>query len=167
MNFCWQSNASAFKYAVYIGHCFSSKEKAYFNFMAAITICSGFGAPQNKVSHCFHYFPIYFPWIGGTGCHDLIFWMLSLANFFSLSSYFFSLSSSRGTLILLHFLPYGCCHLHIWGFWYFSRQSWFQLVLHPSQRFSWYTLHINRVTIYRLDVLLSQFGTHLLFHVQF
>ena len=31
------------------------------NFMAAITICSDFGAPQNKVSHCFHCFPIYFP----------------------------------------------------------------------------------------------------------
>ena len=32
------------------------------NFMAAITICSDFGAPKNKVSHCFHCFPIYFPW---------------------------------------------------------------------------------------------------------
>ena len=31
------------------------------NFMAAITICSDFGAPKNKVSHCFHCFPIYFP----------------------------------------------------------------------------------------------------------
>ena len=27
------------------------------NFMAAITICSDFGAPENKVSHCFHSFP--------------------------------------------------------------------------------------------------------------
>ena len=26
-----------------------------------------------KVSHCFHYFPIYFPWNDGTGCHDLSF----------------------------------------------------------------------------------------------
>ena len=25
--------------------------------MAAITICSDFGAPQNKVWHCFHSFP--------------------------------------------------------------------------------------------------------------
>ena len=25
----------------------------------------------------------------------------------------------------------------------FSLQSWFQLVLHPTQHFSWYTLHIN------------------------
>ena len=26
------------------------------NFMAAVTICSDFGAPQNKVSHCFQLF---------------------------------------------------------------------------------------------------------------
>ena len=30
----------------------SSKEQASFNFMAAVTICSDFGAPQNKVSYC-------------------------------------------------------------------------------------------------------------------
>ena len=28
---------------------------------------------KNKVWHCFHCFPIYFPWSGGTGCHDLRF----------------------------------------------------------------------------------------------
>ena len=43
------------------------------NFMAAITICSDFGAPQNEVCHCFHCFPIYFPWRDGTGCHDFCF----------------------------------------------------------------------------------------------
>ena len=31
------------------------------NFMAAVTICSDFGAPKYKVNHCFHCFPIYFP----------------------------------------------------------------------------------------------------------
>ena len=41
--------------------------------MAAITICSDFGAQKNKVSHCFHCFPIYLPWSDGTGCHDLSF----------------------------------------------------------------------------------------------
>ena len=29
--------------------------------------------PQNKVSHCFHCFPIYLPWSDGTGYHDLSF----------------------------------------------------------------------------------------------
>ena len=31
------------------------------------------GAPQNKVCHCFHCFPIYLPRSDGTGCHDLSF----------------------------------------------------------------------------------------------
>ena len=31
-------------------------------------------------------------------------------------------------------------HLHTWSYWYFSWQSWFQLVLHPAQHFAWYTL---------------------------
>ena len=39
--------------------------------MAAITICSDFGAQKNKVGHCLHCFPIYLPWSDGTGCHDL------------------------------------------------------------------------------------------------
>ena len=29
--------------------------------------------PKNKVWHCFHCFPIYFPWSDGTRCHDLHF----------------------------------------------------------------------------------------------
>ena len=45
------------------GHSFSSKERASFNFMAAVTICSDFGAPPPKKRgcQCFHCFPIYFP----------------------------------------------------------------------------------------------------------
>ena len=38
--------------------------------MAAVTICSDFGAPQIKVCHYFHCFPIYFPWSDGTRCHE-------------------------------------------------------------------------------------------------
>ena len=43
------------------------------NFMAAVTICSDFGAQENKVWHCFHCFPIYLPWSDGTQCHYLCF----------------------------------------------------------------------------------------------
>ena len=56
MDLCWQSNVSAFEYAVYVGNNFSSKEQVSFNFMAAVTICSDFGAQKYKVSHCFHCF---------------------------------------------------------------------------------------------------------------
>ena len=58
-----------------------------FNFMAAVTICSDFGAEENKICHCFHFSSIYLPWNDGTRCHDLIFWMLSFKPAFSLSSF--------------------------------------------------------------------------------
>jgi len=94
--------------------------------MAAVTICSDFGAPENKVWHCLHCFPIYLPWSDGTGYHDLsflldtmilVFWMLSFKPAFSLSSFtlikrLFSFSSlstitvvSSAYLRLLIFLP--------------------------------------------------------------
>ena len=43
---------------------FSFKEQASFNLMAAVAICSDFGAQENKVCHCFHFVPIYWPWSG-------------------------------------------------------------------------------------------------------
>ena len=39
--------------------------------------------------------------------------------------------SSRGSLVPLFILPLWWYYLHIWGYWYFSLQSWFQLVIHP------------------------------------
>ena len=60
-----------------------------FHFMASVTICSDFGALQNKVCDCFHCFCIYLPWSNGTGCHDFSFWMLSFRPAFSLSSFTF------------------------------------------------------------------------------
>ena len=59
--------------------------------MAAITICSDFGAPQNKISHCFHCFPIYLLWSDRTRCHDLTF---SLSSFTFIKRLFSSLLSA-------------------------------------------------------------------------
>ena len=77
--------------------------------MAAVTICSDFGAQENKVS-------IVSPSI----CHEVmgpdalifVFWMLSFKPAFSLSSFTFKrlFSSSLSAI--------GWCHLHIWGYWY-------------------------------------------------
>ena len=45
--------------------------------------------PKNKVWHCFHCFPIYFPWSDGTRCCDLSFLNVELsANFFTLLFHF-------------------------------------------------------------------------------
>ena len=80
--------------------------------------------PKNIKSVCFHFFHIYLPWSDGTRCHDL-----SFLNVEYLSQLFnFPLSSSsRGSLVPLHFLPLVWYHLHLWGCWYFSQQSWLLL----------------------------------------
>ena len=116
---------------------FLSRSKSL-TFMASVTICSDFWAQENKASHWFHCFPIYLPWNDGTGCHDLSFLNVVLSQLFH---YPLSLSS-RGSLVL-HFLSLGWCHLHTWDYWYLSQQSWFQLVLHPTQHFTWCTLNIS------------------------
>ena len=48
--------------------------------MAAITICSDFGAQKIKVWHCFHCFPIYFQWSDGTRCHGYESWTVKKAE---------------------------------------------------------------------------------------
>ena len=49
--------------------------------MAAVTICSDFRAQENKICHCFHLFPFYLPWGGGsnilaTWCKELTHWKI-------------------------------------------------------------------------------------------
>ena len=85
--------------------------------MAAVTIFSDFGAQENKISHCFHCFPICLPWKDGMMPWSSFFGILSFKPTFSLSSFTFSkrlLSSptlsdirvvSSAYLRLLIFLP--------------------------------------------------------------
>ena len=51
----------------------------------------------------------------------LVFWMLSFKPAFS----FLPFTFIRGSSAPLCFLPRGWYHLHIWGYWYFSQQSFF------------------------------------------
>ena len=67
-----------------------------------------------------------------------VFWMLSFKPPFSLL-----LHPHQETLVPFHFLPLVWYHLHIWGYWYFSWHSWFQLVIHSAQHFTWCTLHVS------------------------
>ena len=62
--------------------------------------------------------------------------------FFLIFNFKPALSLSSFTLIKrlfvpFRFLPLEWYHLHIWGCWYFSCLSWFQLVTDSSQHFSW------------------------------
>ena len=40
-----------------VHHRFPCKEQVSFNFMATVIVSDGFGAQENKISHCFHFFP--------------------------------------------------------------------------------------------------------------
>ena len=79
-------------------------------------------------------------------CHEvmgpdamiLVFWMLSFKQLFHSP-----LSLSSRSSLVLRFLPKQWCNLHISAYWYFSWQSWFQIVLHPAQCFSWCTPQIS------------------------
>ena len=143
-----------------ICHSFSSKEQASFKFMLqSLPTVILEPPPKKKICNCIHCFPIYLPWSDGTRCHDLSFfkcWVLSQLFFSPLSS------SSRSSLVPLHFLSLECYHLHISSCGYFSWQSWFQLVSLPAQHVAWYSLHISsisRMTISSLKILLSEFWT--------
>ena len=118
-----------------------------------------FWSPRKQSLSWFPLFPLFI-------CHEvtkqdamiLVFWMLSFKPDFSLSSLTKELHP-RTSLVPLHFLPLEW-YLHIWGCWYFSWQSWFQLASHPVCHFARFTRQrseISRETIYSLDVLLSQF----------
>ena len=72
-----------------IGHSFSFKEQESFNFKAAVTICSDFGAWENNVCHCFHCFPLICQEVMGLDAMIFIFWMLGFKPAFSLSSFTF------------------------------------------------------------------------------
>ena len=106
-------------------------------------------------------------------CHEvmepdamiLVFWCWALSQLFHSPV----LLSSRGSLVL-HFLPYGWCHLHIWGLLIFLPAILIPPCASSSPAFlmmySAYKLN-EQVTIYSLDVLLFLFGSSLFFHVQF
>ena len=68
---------------------FSSKEQVSFNFVTPVTVCSDFGAKENKIWHCFHFSPSICHEVIGQNAAILVFWMLSLKSTFSLSSFTF------------------------------------------------------------------------------
>ena len=84
-------------------------------------------------------FPSVYHEVMGPDAMILVFWMLSFKPTFSMSSFtFIKRLFSSSSLSAIRVVSSAYLRLLI-----FSRQSWFQLVLHPAQRFSWCTLHIS------------------------
>ena len=68
-------------------------------------MCNDFGAQENKICHCFHFFPIYLPWSNEANCHDL--------RFFNVEFLFFSFIFISWRLITLQYCS-GFCHTVSW-----------------------------------------------------
>ena len=122
--------------------------------MAAITIKSDFGAPKNKVWHCFHCFPIYFPWRDGTRCHNLHFLMLSFKPAFLLSSFtFIKRPFSSCSLSAIRVVSSAYLRLLI-----FLLAILIPAVFLPVQRFSWCTLHRSYISRWQYTALTHSFS---------
>ena len=87
----------------------------------------------------FLFFPIYLPEVMGLDTMILVVWMLSFKPAFSLS--FFTFIKRLFSSSLLSAIRVGSSAFL--RFWYFSWQSWFQLVLHAVWHLVWDTLHIS------------------------
>ena len=106
------------------------------NFMAAVTICSDFGAPKNKICQCFHCFPVYFHEVMELDAMIWLFWILSFKPTFSLFSFTFIkrlFSSSLSAIRVVSFV-------------YLRLLIFLPVILIPacassSQHFAWCTLH--------------------------
>ena len=106
--------------------------------MAAVTICSDFGAPQNKVWHCFYCFPIYFPWSDGTRCHDIRFLNVELQANFSLSSFtFIKRLFSSSSLSAIRVIRWSLKGFPVLTFCHFQK--------HPDYWQIWLTQEINKI----------------------
>ena len=139
--------------------------------MAAVTICSDFGAQKNKVWHCFHCLPIYFPWSDGTGCHDLfIFWMLSFKPTFSLSTFTFikRLFSSSSISAIRVFHSDCCkvifrCKLNLQSVDYWWAWASFQVYWEFGFAFLWIIYHI--LCLFNWAICRSSFYSVIIYHL--
>ena len=127
--------------------------------MAAVTIFSDFGAHEEEICHCFNFFPFYLPWSDGTGCHDLGFFLILSFKiaFFLLSSFTFIKRLFSSSLLFA---------IRVVSSTYLRLLIFLPAILIPAWNSSSPIFHmmysawkLNRVTIYSLVVLLSQFWT--------
>ena len=127
---CRQSDVSAFWYTCLSLSQLFFQGASVFWFHGCSHHPQWFWSPKKENLSLLPLFPL-FTWSDGTGFHGLSFLIVEFqANFF----HFLLSPSLRGSSVRLHFLPLEWHRLHFWSCCYFSRQSWFLLVIHPVWR---------------------------------
>ena len=117
--------------------------------MAAVTICSDFGAQKNKVWHCFHCFPSISHEVMGPDAVIFVFWMLSFKPTFSLSTFtFIKRLLSSSSLSAIRVVSSAYLRLFI-----FLPAILIPVVFLPVQRFSWCTLR-KFISVHKSSVAL-------------
>ena len=132
--------------------------------MAAVTICSNFGAQENKVCHHFHFFfPICHEVARGLDAMILDFWMLNFKPAFSLSSFtFIKRLFSSSSLSVIRMLSYAYLRLLIFLLAVLI-PAWSSLF---HVMYSIYKLKISRVTsLFSNFLLIASFVVWLLENV--
>ena len=85
-----------------------------FNFMAAVTIHSDFGAQENQMCHYFHFVPYYLPWRDGTRCHEFSFSNVEFqAGFFTFLFTFIKRLFSSSSLSVIRVVSFAYLRLLI------------------------------------------------------
>ena len=97
--------------------------------MTTVTICSDSGAQEHKISHCFHFFPIYLPWSDRPRYHDLNFSNVEFQGSFC-TLLFHPHQEALSALRAQEFHLEGWNH---WLLWDPCQQIW-QEMLHFSQQ---------------------------------
>ena len=142
---------------------FLPRSKRLLNFMAAVSSHAYFGTQENKVCHCFHIFPIYLPWSGGTRSSFFDCWVLSQLFHFSF------------TLIKRLFISFLLSAIRVVSFAYLRLWIFFLAILIPAYASSSLAFHMM-YSAYNLNKQGDNIqpwwtpfpiGTSLLFHVQF
>ena len=75
----WQSDIFAFNMLSRFVISFRPKNKCLLILWLLchrVAVHSDFGVQENKICHCFHFFPFYLTWRDGAGCHDFSFFIV-------------------------------------------------------------------------------------------
>ena len=91
-----------------------------------------FWRPRKYYLSLFLLFPFYWQWSNGARCHALSFMNVE----FKARCFAPLFHSHQEGLAPRHLLPLAW-HLHTYGCGWFSRQSWFQLIIPPAQLLKW------------------------------